>query len=86
MLSRLNIAAENIPRTKLKLHVIIGALVLVTFILTIARVADSGTPRARTNTWGFAVVSNPSSQLQLQYQTLTVTSASSRLSSWLTRS
>ncbi|CBF76014.1 predicted protein [Aspergillus nidulans FGSC A4] len=69
MLSRLNIAAENIPRTKLKLHVIIGALVLVTFILTIARVADSGTPRARTNTWGFAVCIK--SAVFMAYQVLT---------------
>ncbi|KAL4972259.1 hypothetical protein BDW66DRAFT_164294 [Aspergillus desertorum] len=55
MLSSLNVPAEDIHRTKLKLHIIIGALVLVTFILTIARVADSGTPRGRTNTWGIAV-------------------------------
>ncbi|KAL4772872.1 hypothetical protein BDW60DRAFT_206637 [Aspergillus nidulans var. acristatus] len=69
MLSRLNIAAENIPRTKLKLHIIIGALVLVTFILTIARVADSGTPRARTNTWGIAVCVK--SAVFMAYQVLT---------------
>ncbi|KAL4813001.1 hypothetical protein BDW67DRAFT_188122 [Aspergillus spinulosporus] len=69
MLSKLNIAAENIPRTKLKLHIIIGALVLGTFILTIARVADNGTPRARTNTWGIAVCVK--SAVFIAYQVLT---------------
>ncbi|KAL4738934.1 hypothetical protein BDV11DRAFT_170554 [Aspergillus similis] len=69
MLSRLNVAAEDIPRTKLKLHILIGALVLVTFILTIARVADSGTPRARTNTWGIAVCVKAA--IFMAYQVLT---------------
>ncbi|KAL4995949.1 hypothetical protein BDV10DRAFT_187556 [Aspergillus recurvatus] len=69
MLSRLNVPAEDIARTKLKLHIIIGALVLVTFILTIARVADSGTPRARTNTWGIAVCVK--SAVFMAYQVLT---------------
>ncbi|KAL6232831.1 hypothetical protein BDW75DRAFT_246902 [Aspergillus navahoensis] len=69
MLSRLNVSAEEIPRTKLKLHIIIGALVLLTFILTIARVADSGTPRARTNTWGIAVCVK--SAVFMAYQVLT---------------
>ncbi|KAL4745215.1 hypothetical protein BDW72DRAFT_198856 [Aspergillus terricola var. indicus] len=65
----INVAAENTPRTKLKLHIIIGALVLLTFILTIARVADSGTPRGRTNTWGIAVCVK--SAVFMAYQVLT---------------
>ncbi|KAI9373391.1 hypothetical protein BJX61DRAFT_382181 [Aspergillus egyptiacus] len=55
MLQRLNVKPDNIPRTKARLHIVIGALILITFILAIARVADSGTPRGRTNTWGIAV-------------------------------
>ncbi|KAL4983208.1 hypothetical protein BDW68DRAFT_191494 [Aspergillus falconensis] len=78
MLSRLNVSAEDIPRTKLKLHIIIGALVLVTFILTIARVADSGTPRARTNTWGIAVCVK--SAVFMAYQVLTA--HADRLKRW----
>ncbi|KAL4877396.1 hypothetical protein BJY04DRAFT_222145 [Aspergillus karnatakaensis] len=55
MLSKLNVSPEEIPRTKLRLHIVIGSLILITFILAIARVADSGTPRGRTNTWGIVV-------------------------------
>jgi hypothetical protein len=58
ILQKLNVPPECIPRRKFKLHIAIGLLVLITFILAIARVADSGTPRGRTNTWGIAVVSN----------------------------
>ncbi|KAL3478488.1 hypothetical protein BJX99DRAFT_256385 [Aspergillus californicus] len=52
---RLNVSADNIPRTKFRLHIAIGALILITFILGIARVADKGTPPGRMNTWGIAV-------------------------------
>ncbi|KAJ0417960.1 hypothetical protein BJY00DRAFT_315357 [Aspergillus carlsbadensis] len=55
MLQKLNVRPEDIPRTKFRLHIITGALILLTFILAIVRIADSGTPRARTNTWGIAV-------------------------------
>ncbi|KAL2787890.1 hypothetical protein BJX66DRAFT_353039 [Aspergillus keveii] len=55
MLQKLNVRAEDIPRTKFRLHIITGVLILLTFILAIVRIADSGTPRARTNTWGIAV-------------------------------
>ncbi|KAJ5326778.1 hypothetical protein MYU51_001697 [Penicillium brevicompactum] len=55
MLRKLNVATDDIPRTKFRLHIAIGSLVALTFILIIARVADSGTPRTRTNTWGIAV-------------------------------
>jgi hypothetical protein len=58
MLQKLNVRAEDIPRAKFRLHIIAGALILLTFILVIVRVADSGTPRSRTNTWGIAVVSS----------------------------
>ncbi|KAL2822417.1 hypothetical protein BJX63DRAFT_426988 [Aspergillus granulosus] len=55
MFQRLNIPAEAIPRTKFRLHIVIGTLILLTFILAIVRIADSGTPSSRTNTWGIAV-------------------------------
>lgn len=58
ILQKLNVPPERIPRRKFKLHIAIGFLVLITFILAIARIADGGTPRGRTNTWGIAVVSN----------------------------
>jgi hypothetical protein len=58
MLQKLNVRAEDIPRTKFRLHIITGVLILLTFILAIVRIADSGTPRGRTNTWGIAVVSS----------------------------
>ncbi|KAF7591051.1 hypothetical protein BBP40_002011 [Aspergillus hancockii] len=52
---KLNLSAENSPKIKFRLHIIIGSLVFLTFILVIARVADKGTPSTRTNTWGIAV-------------------------------
>ncbi|PYH76758.1 hypothetical protein BO82DRAFT_358806 [Aspergillus uvarum CBS 121591] len=54
-----NLALDNHPRLKLRLHIIVGALITLTFILIIARVADKGTPATRTNTWGIAVVNFP---------------------------
>jgi hypothetical protein len=44
------------PVTKPRLHMIIGGLVLLVFILTISRLAIKGTPSARANSWGIAVV------------------------------
>ncbi|KAE8152068.1 hypothetical protein BDV25DRAFT_138232 [Aspergillus avenaceus] len=56
-LTRLRIvfSEENRPKLKFRLHIIIGSLVFITFILAIARIADKGTPTTRTNTWGIAV-------------------------------
>lgn len=54
----MNLSIENNPKIKFRLHIIIGSLLLLTFILVIARVADKGTPSSRTNTWGIAVVSD----------------------------
>ncbi|RAH76900.1 hypothetical protein BO86DRAFT_442224 [Aspergillus japonicus CBS 114.51] len=51
----INLAPDNHPRLKLRLHIIIGSLITLIFILIIARVADKGTPTTRTNTWGIAV-------------------------------
>lgn len=42
--------------TKSRLHIIIGGLVFLVFILTVARLAVKGTPSTRANTWGIAVV------------------------------
>lgn len=47
---------EPTQRNKFRLDIAIGSLLLVTFILTIARVANKGTPSSRANTWGIAVV------------------------------
>ncbi|OJJ52435.1 hypothetical protein ASPSYDRAFT_164463 [Aspergillus sydowii CBS 593.65] len=55
ILQKLNVSPERIPRWKFKLHIAIGLLVFITFILAIARIADGGTPKSRTNTWGIAV-------------------------------
>ncbi|RAK81602.1 uncharacterized protein BO72DRAFT_524495 [Aspergillus fijiensis CBS 313.89] len=65
----INLALDNHPRFKLRLHIIIGSLITLTFILIIARVADKGTPPTRTNTWGIAVCIKAA--LFLAYQTLT---------------
>ncbi|CAG8882748.1 unnamed protein product [Penicillium egyptiacum] len=53
----MNLSIERSPVIKFRLHIIIGALVLIVFILIIARIANSGTPKTRTNIWGIAVVS-----------------------------
>ncbi|KAL2819069.1 hypothetical protein BDW59DRAFT_165223 [Aspergillus cavernicola] len=55
MFQILNIRTEDIPRTKFRLHIAIGVLIAVTFILSIARAVDNGTPRGRLNTWGIIV-------------------------------
>ena len=53
----MNLSIERSPIIKFRLHIIIGALVSIVFILIIARVANNGTPKTRTNIWGIAVVS-----------------------------
>ncbi|KAL4935336.1 hypothetical protein BDV06DRAFT_234422 [Aspergillus oleicola] len=55
MFQKLNVPVDDIPRAKFRLHLVIGCLVLITFILAIARIADKGTPSSRVNTWGIAV-------------------------------
>ncbi|CAG8128543.1 unnamed protein product [Penicillium salamii] len=46
---------EPTQRNKFRLDITIGSLLVVTFILTIARVSNKGTPSSRANTWGIAV-------------------------------
>ncbi|KAJ5744569.1 hypothetical protein N7533_009439 [Penicillium manginii] len=57
------------PVTKPRLHMIIGGLVLLVFILTISRLAIKGTPSTRANSWGIAVCLK--SGIFLAYQMLT---------------
>ncbi|KAK2752475.1 hypothetical protein FQN54_008137 [Arachnomyces sp. PD_36] len=78
MLQKLNVRVEDFPRTKFRLHIVIGALILVTFILGIARVADSGSPRGRMTTWGIVVCVK--SAVFMAYQT--ATSHVGRLKRW----
>ncbi|KAF9884978.1 hypothetical protein FE257_000888 [Aspergillus nanangensis] len=65
----MNLSIENASRTQFRLHIIIGILVLITFILAIARLANKGTPSSRSNTWGIAVCVK--SAVFLVYQVLT---------------
>ncbi|PKX92790.1 uncharacterized protein P174DRAFT_452081 [Aspergillus novofumigatus IBT 16806] len=51
----MNFAIENHPKIKLRAHIIIGVLLFLNFVLIIARIADKGTPKARSNTWGIVV-------------------------------
>ncbi|KAK9850704.1 hypothetical protein MYU51_011773 [Penicillium brevicompactum] len=51
----MNLSIERSPTLKFRLHIIIGSLVSVVFILIIARIANNGTPKTRTNIWGIAV-------------------------------
>jgi hypothetical protein len=93
----MNLAIENHPKIKLRLHIIIGVLLFLNFVLIIARIADKGTPKTRSNTWGIVVVSVPLFLLRLDRdpeqlvaaQRLTrdveLFSASRPPSSWLTR-
>ncbi|GFF37503.1 hypothetical protein IFM46972_05243 [Aspergillus udagawae] len=53
----MKLAFENHPKIKLRLHIIVGALLFLNFVLIIARIANKGTPKTRSNTWGIAVVS-----------------------------
>lgn len=54
----MNLSRKDHPKVKFRLHIIEGALIALTLILIIARIADKGTPRSRTNSWGIAVVSS----------------------------
>ncbi|KAL4922613.1 hypothetical protein BDW62DRAFT_171384 [Aspergillus aurantiobrunneus] len=78
MLHKLNVPAQDIPRIKFRLHIAIGVLVLITFILAIARIADRGTPPSRTNTWGIAVCAKSAVFMAYQVATSHVT----RLKRW----
>ncbi|RLL98764.1 hypothetical protein CFD26_103204 [Aspergillus turcosus] len=51
----MNLAFENHPKIKLRLHIIIGVLMFLNLVLIIARIANKGTPKTRSNTWGIAV-------------------------------
>ncbi|RHZ59561.1 hypothetical protein CDV55_105282 [Aspergillus turcosus] len=51
----MNLAFENHPKIKLRLHIIIGVLLFLNLVLIIARIANKGTPKTRSNTWGIAV-------------------------------
>ncbi|KAJ5606820.1 hypothetical protein N7537_003439 [Penicillium hordei] len=51
----MNLSIERSPVIKSRLHIIIGAWVFIVFILIIARITNSGTPKTRTNVWGIAV-------------------------------
>lgn len=52
----INLSIERSPVLKFRLHIIIGALLLLVFVLIIARIANNGTPKSRVNVWGIAVV------------------------------
>ncbi|RHZ65180.1 uncharacterized protein CDV56_106857 [Aspergillus thermomutatus] len=65
----MNLAFENHPKIKLRLHVTIGALLFLNFVLIIARIANKGTPKTRSNTWGIAVCLKAA--IFLAYQVLT---------------
>lgn len=56
--ARMNLSTKRSPMIQFRLHIIIGAMVSIVFILIIARVADKGTPKTRVNIWGIAVVSS----------------------------
>lgn len=53
----MDLSIERSPVLKFRLHILIGAWVFIILILIIARIANSGTPKTRTNVWGIAVVS-----------------------------
>ncbi|KAE8422975.1 hypothetical protein BDV36DRAFT_290788 [Aspergillus pseudocaelatus] len=69
----MNLSIENSPKIKFRLHIIIGSLLLLTFVLVIARVTDKGTPSSRTNTWGIAVCLK--SAVFMTYQVVTAHAA-----------
>ncbi|KGO36704.1 hypothetical protein PEX1_043460 [Penicillium expansum] len=60
----MNLSIERSPMIKFRLHIIIGASVFIIFILLIARIANSGTPKTRTNVWGIAVIASNDGQAQ----------------------
>ncbi|KOS47018.1 hypothetical protein ACN38_g2000 [Penicillium nordicum] len=51
----MDLSIERSPVLKFRLHILIGAWVFIILILIIARIANSGTPKTRTNVWGIAV-------------------------------
>ncbi|GIK03364.1 hypothetical protein Aspvir_007433 [Aspergillus viridinutans] len=51
----MNLAFENHLKIKLRLHIIVGVLLFLNFVLIIARIANKGTPKTRSNTWGIVV-------------------------------
>ncbi|KAJ6119865.1 hypothetical protein N7523_004145 [Penicillium sp. IBT 18751x] len=57
------------PQIKARLHMIIGSLIALTFILIIARLSLKGTSTSRANTWGIAVCLKAA--ICLSYQVLT---------------
>ncbi|KAJ6018550.1 hypothetical protein N7499_003255 [Penicillium canescens] len=59
----------NNPQVKSRLHIVIGSLIFLTLVLTIARLALKGTPSSRANTWGIAVCLKAA--VFLSYQVLT---------------
>lgn len=63
----MNLSIERSPALKFRLHIIIGAWVFIVFILIIARIANSGTPKTRTNVWGIAVVSYFAAYILISY-------------------
>ena len=81
----MNISIERSPTLKFRLHIIIGSLVSVVFILIIARITNNGTPKTRTNIWGIAVVSKPPSIFDV-HTTDHNLSVSNQQYSWPTRS
>ncbi|CAG8048394.1 unnamed protein product [Penicillium nalgiovense] len=74
----MNLSIQNSPVIKFRLHIIMGALLLIVFILLIARFADSGTPKTRTNVWGIVVCIK--SAVFMAYQIMTT--HMSRLKRW----
>ncbi|KAJ5872519.1 uncharacterized protein N7529_004872 [Penicillium soppii] len=65
----MDLSIERNPVIKFRLHIIIGALAFLVFVLIIARVANHGTPKTRTNVWGIAVCLK--SAVFMTYQILT---------------
>ncbi|KAJ9491849.1 hypothetical protein VN97_g1423 [Penicillium thymicola] len=51
----MDLSIERSPVLKFRLHILIGAWVFIVLIFIIARIANSGTPKTRTNVWGIAV-------------------------------
>ncbi|KAJ5770596.1 uncharacterized protein N7511_002647 [Penicillium nucicola] len=74
----MHLALERSPLIKFRLHIIIGALLSIIFILLIARVADKGTPKTRLNIWGIIVCVK--SGVFMAYQIMT--SHMDRLKRW----
>ncbi|CAP96184.1 Pc21g12870 [Penicillium rubens Wisconsin 54-1255] len=74
----MDLSIQRSPVIKFRLHIIIGTLLLIVFILIIARITDSGTPKTRTNIWGIVVCIK--SAIFMAYQIMT--SHMDRLKRW----